>query len=74
MLSAIFEQTIGDDLISSRLNRTAAMRDAAMSIAAFGFFSSLLLRASPFRFSRGDGATTVLAPDHPGVGQRWKNA
>ena len=59
MLSAIFEQTIGDDLISSRLSRTAAMRDAAMSIAAFGFFSSLLLRAPPFRFSRqavlGDG-------------------
>src|SRR5437016_7698065 len=30
MLSAIFEYTIGDDLISSRFSRTAAMSEAAI--------------------------------------------
>jgi pimeloyl-ACP methyl ester carboxylesterase len=43
MLSAIFEWTTGDDLISSRFSRTAAMSDAAMRSTAFGFLSSLLL-------------------------------
>src|SRR5262245_7484643 len=41
MLSAIFECTAGDGLISSRFNRTAAMSDAAMSKTALGFCSSL---------------------------------
>jgi len=48
MLSAILECTAGKDLISSRFNRTAAIKEAAMSIAAFGFFSS------------GPGASLVL--------------
>jgi hypothetical protein len=41
MLSAIFECTTGDGLISSRFNRTAAISDAAINKAAFGFCSSL---------------------------------
>jgi hypothetical protein len=61
MLSAIFEWTIGEDLISSRFSRTAAMREAAMSIAELAFLSSsLLLGAFPLRLARqallGDGA------------------
>jgi hypothetical protein len=43
MLSAIFEWTLGEDLISSLFNRTAAMSEAAIRRTAFGFFSSLLL-------------------------------
>jgi len=43
MLSAIFEYTIGDDLISSLLSRTAAMSDAAIRRTALGRFSSSLL-------------------------------
>jgi hypothetical protein len=42
MLSAILEWTIGDDLISSRFNRTAAIKEAAMRRTAFGLVSSLL--------------------------------
>lgn len=62
MLSAIFAVTEGDALISSLFSRTAAMREAAMSITELGFFSSLLLLlllASLFRLPRqailGDG-------------------
>ena len=40
ILSAIFAWTTGDDLISSRFSRTAAMSDAAMRSPAFGFLSS----------------------------------
>jgi len=43
MLSAIFEWTLGDDRISSRFSRTAAISDAAMSRSAFGLFSASLL-------------------------------
>jgi hypothetical protein len=43
MLSAILELTLGDDLISSRFKRTAAMSDAATSNAELDFFSTLLL-------------------------------
>jgi hypothetical protein len=47
MLSEIFAVTEGDGLISSRFSRTAAMREAAMRIAEFGFFSSSLLIGAP---------------------------
>jgi hypothetical protein len=43
MLSAIFEWTLGDDLISSRFSRTAAMSDAAIKRTALGFFCSLVV-------------------------------
>jgi hypothetical protein len=43
MLSAIFEYTTGDGLISSRFNRTAAISEAAMKRTAFGFFASLIV-------------------------------
>jgi hypothetical protein len=40
ILSAIFAVTDGDGLISSLFSRTAAISEAAMSIAAFDLFSS----------------------------------
>jgi hypothetical protein len=52
MLSAIFADTEGDGPISSRLRRTAAMKEAATSTAPFGFFSPLSFRGiSTFRLS-----------------------
>ena len=47
ILSAIFAVTDGDGRISSVLSRTAAMSEAAMSIAAFDLFSSRLLFVVP---------------------------
>jgi hypothetical protein len=53
MLSAILETTAGDDLISSRLSRTAAINEAAIRMALFIFFvSSLLLPVLPALRSR----------------------
>lgn len=43
ILSAIFEYTAGDDLISSGFNRTAAISEAAMSSTEFGLLPRLLL-------------------------------
>jgi hypothetical protein len=43
ILSAIFAVTEGDGLISSLFNRTAAMKEAAISIAAFGLLSLVWL-------------------------------
>jgi hypothetical protein len=37
-LSAIFASMLGDDRISSRFSRTAAITDAAMSRTAFNLF------------------------------------
>jgi hypothetical protein len=64
ILSAIFAVTDGDGLISSRFNRTAAMKEAAISTAAFVLVSLFwlalsLLTPSIFRrsgqVSLGDG-------------------
>jgi hypothetical protein len=43
MLSATFEWTAGDGLMSSRFSRTAAIGEAAMRRTAFGLLSSLLV-------------------------------
>ena len=51
MLSAIFDCTAGEDLISSLLSRTAAIKEAAISRAAVGFSSFLLLLVSGLRCS-----------------------
>jgi hypothetical protein len=49
ILSEIFAVTEGDALISSRFNRTAAMREEAMRRGEFGFFScSFIIRAPSF--------------------------
>src|SRR5258708_5289050 len=42
MLSAIFELTAGEGLISSLFRRTAAINEAAIKMALFTFFPSLL--------------------------------
>ena len=47
MLSAIFEWTTGEGLISSRFSPTAAMSDATIRRAALGFLSSSLLLGFP---------------------------
>jgi hypothetical protein len=52
MLSAIFELTTGDGLISSLFRRTAAISEAAIKTALFTFFASLLLPLSPALYSR----------------------
>jgi hypothetical protein len=53
MLSAIFALTTGDDFISSRFKRTAAISEAAMSKTESGLFASLLLLALlTLRFAR----------------------
>ena len=52
MLSAIFAVTDGEGRISSRFNRTAAIKDAATKTAVLGFFSPLSFRKlSTFRLS-----------------------
>jgi hypothetical protein len=43
MLSAIFEYTAGEDLISSRFSCTAAINEAAINSTEFGLFASLFL-------------------------------
>jgi hypothetical protein len=55
MLSAIFAVTDGDGLISSRFNRTAAMKEAAIRTAAFDLLSLVwltLLLLTPSIFCR----------------------
>jgi hypothetical protein len=55
ILSAIFAVTDGDGLISSRFNRTAAMKEAAISTAAFDLLSLVwltLLLLTPSIFCR----------------------
>jgi len=59
MPSAILECTAGKDLISSRFNRTAAIKEAAMSVAAFGFFSSA------------PGASLFWCSTHVALGNGW---
>jgi hypothetical protein len=48
ILSAIFAVTDGEGLISSRFSRTAAMKEAAISIAAFGLLSLFWLALFSF--------------------------
>jgi hypothetical protein len=47
MLSAILEMTAGEGLISSLLRRTAAINEAAIRIALFALFVSLLFLLWP---------------------------
>jgi hypothetical protein len=55
MLSEIFAVTDGEGLISSRFSRTAAIKDAAMRIAAFCRFSLLLGLFDVFSIFRRSG-------------------
>jgi len=55
MLSEIFAVTDGEGLISSRLSRTAAIKDAAIRIAAFCRFSLLLGLFEVFSIFRRSG-------------------
>src|SRR5205814_10031003 len=55
ILSEIFAVTDGEGLISSRFSRTAAIKDAAMRIAAFCRFSLLLGLFEVFSIFRRSG-------------------
>ncbi len=50
MLSAILAYTAGEDLISSRFSRTAAIKEAAINSTEAGLLASLLLFGMLLRF------------------------